>query len=423
MTKPINLSRFGTKFTKKSGVLQLMDDIDSVTNDPDVIMLGGGNPGRIPSVLARYRDCLEAVSQDPEKFATIFGNYTKPQGDQRFIKALVSLLNNEFGWGITSQNIALCNGSQNAFFNLFNALAGESADIPGLNRTIKLPLTPEYIGYDELSIAGEMFDAEKPLIKHLDSRQFKYKVDFNHLKLDQHTAALCVSRPTNPTGNVLTDNEIKQLDTLATKHNIPLIIDNAYGAPFPHIIHADVDPYWHDNMIMCLSLSKLGLPAVRTGIIIARPEVTQLISAMNAVTNLAPSSIGPGLLTPLVESGEILRLSQNHIRPFYKNRADKAYAKLDSVLGTLPVHIHKPEGSIFLWLWADNLPITVQTLYERLKKRKVIIVPGHHFFPGLKQEWAHRHQCFRMAYAQDEDKLMRGIEIINEELQRAYQEG
>ena len=43
--------------------------------------------------------------------------------------------------------------------------------------------------------------------------------------------AICCSRPTNPTGNVLTDGEMARLDTLAQEHGIPLIIDNAYGIP------------------------------------------------------------------------------------------------------------------------------------------------------------------------------------------------
>lgn len=47
---------------------------------------------------------------------------------------------------------------------------------------------------------------------------------------------ICVSRPTNPTGNVITDEELLKLDALANQHGIPLVIDNAYGVPFPGII-------------------------------------------------------------------------------------------------------------------------------------------------------------------------------------------
>ena len=81
----------------------------------------------------------------------------------------------------------------------------------------------------------------------LDNRMFKYHVDFEQLKVDESIAAICASRPTNPTGNVLTDEEVRKLDKLARDNNIPLIIDNAYGTPFPNIIFEDVTPFWNDN--------------------------------------------------------------------------------------------------------------------------------------------------------------------------------
>ena len=63
---------------------------------------------------------------------------------------------------------------------------------------------------------------------------------------------MCVSRPTNPTGNVLTDTEIQKLSKIAQDYDIPLFIDNAYGLPWPNIIFTDeATPYW-DYMPMNL---------------------------------------------------------------------------------------------------------------------------------------------------------------------------
>lgn len=43
----------------------------------------------------------------------------------------------------------------------------------------------------------------------LPDGQFKYHVDFEHLTIGDDIGAICVSRPTNPTGNVITDDEVK----------------------------------------------------------------------------------------------------------------------------------------------------------------------------------------------------------------------
>ena len=85
--------------------------------------------------------------------------------------------------------------------------------------------------------------------------------------MNEEVGLICVSRPTNPTGNVITDDELMQLDALAQQHDVPLLIDNAYGVPFPGIIFSEVRPLWNPNIILCMSLSKLGLPGARCGII------------------------------------------------------------------------------------------------------------------------------------------------------------
>ena len=64
--------------------------------------------------------------------------------------------------------------------------------------------------------------------------------------------------------------------------------------PFPNIIYSDVTLNWHENIILCFSLSKVGLPGVRTGIIVAAPEVVKAVSSLNAIVNLSrPASARP----------------------------------------------------------------------------------------------------------------------------------
>jgi valine--pyruvate aminotransferase len=73
-----------------------------------------------------------------------------------------------------------------------------------------------------------------------------------------------------------------------------------------------------------------------------------------------------------------------------------------------------------LWLWFKGLPITCQELYERLKQRGVLVVPGQYFFPGLPGEWQHKHECIRVTYAQEKAVVRAGLRIIAEEVKRAY---
>ncbi len=427
----MQFSAFGQKFTRKTGILQLMDDLGKALNsDKPVNMLGGGNPARIPEVNAVYREVFRELAgqEDCHNAIENIGNYSTPQGDAKLIAALADFFRQQYGWNVGVENIALCNGSQNAFFYLFNLFGGKFAD--GTEKSILLPLAPEYVGYADAHTEGCHFVSVQPHIEKVQHNGeegfFKYSVDFDALnrlpELQQgKIGAVCCSRPTNPTGNVLTDDEMARLDALARQHGIPLIIDNAYGMPFPNIIYSDTTLVWHDNIILCFSLSKIGLPGVRTGIILAAPEVIAAVSAMNAVVNLAPTRFGAAIAAPLIRNGKLKDVSDRVIKPFYMQQAQYAVTLLKQELSGYPMYIHKPEGAIFLWLWFDNLPVSSMELYELLKAEGTLVIPGEHFFIGIDTaDYPHARQCIRISIAQNADIMKKGIAAIGKTVRRLY---
>ena len=415
----MKLSTFGERFTRGAGILSLMEDLGSaLAGRTDMLMLGGGNPAHIPEVQALFRDRMRRILETPGEFEGLIGNYDAPQGEARFIETLAGLFRREYGWEIGPENIALTSGSQLSFFILFNLFAGATSD--GTQRKILLPMAPEYIGYVDLGLSPDFFVTTRPAIDRLDEHTFKYRVDFNALAVTEAIGAICVSRPTNPTGNVLTDEEIRHLTGLARRHDVPFIIDNAYGIPFPSIIFTEAKLLWDESIILCMSLSKLGLPGARTGIIVASRAVVEAVASVNAIMSLASGSLGPALALDLVQTGEIIRVSKEIIKPYYQSRAQQAVAWLKEELRGCDYLIHTPEGALFLWLWFPDLPITSLDLYNRLKERCVLVVSGHYFFPGLKDSWRHQHQCIRVTYSQDPEVVRKGIKIIAEEVKRVY---
>ena len=416
----MKLSEFAQRFSSESGIILLMEDLGAaMAGEREVLMLGGGNPAHIAEAQALFRERMQQLLDEPAEFDRVIGDYDSPQGNRAFLIALAELLNREYGWGLTPDNIALTNGSQSAFFLLFNMFAGRFAG--GGAKKILLPMAPEYIGYGDVGLDGDFFQATRPALEKFADRSFKYRVDFDRLKVDASVGALCVSRPTNPTGNVLTDAEVARLMELAAANDIPLIMDNAYGMPFPNIIFTAAELVWTDNVILCMSLSKLGLPGTRTGIVVAREEIIKALSGINGILTLAPQSLGPALALDLVRSGAITRLSRSVIRPYYEEKSRRAIALLREELAGVDYFIHKAEGALFLWLWFPGLPITSQELYHRLKQRGVLIIPGRYFFPGLDEDpWPHKQECIRLTYSMDDKVVQAGIRIIADEVKRLY---
>lgn len=418
----VPFSQFGRKLTTRSGILALMDDLGrALTLQPDMRMLGGGNPAAVPEVQQLWRERMQTLLADGKAFDRMLVNYDPPQGNPHFIRALASLLQRKFGWNIREENIAITNGGQSAFFFLFNLLGGPTGD--GRHKKILLPLSPEYIGYADQGLEADLFVACRPTITWPEGesqRRFKYAIDFAAVEQTIKTesiAAIAVSRPTNPTGNVLTDAEVQRLSQLAAEHDVPLILDNAYGAPFPNVIYTSITPHWAPHVILTLSLSKLGLPGTRTGIVIAAEPIASAISAMTAIAGLANGTIGQQIVLPLVESGEILDIGPRWLRPFYAEKSQLAQSMTREIFTAAGVDwaLHVSEGAFFHWLWLRGLSISTIELYERLKARKVLVVPGEYFFFGLADDWPHSRECLRLNFAQPEHVMREALQIIAEE--------
>lgn len=416
----LSLSSFGRKLSGHAGITELMKDLgEALSVSRDMRMLGGGNPAHIPEVQAVWRRRMRELLDQDGELDRLLANYDPPQGSPAFLDAVVECFNQRYGWGLTPAHVAVTNGSQNSFFYLLNMLAGDMGR--ATRRQVLLPLCPEYIGYADQGLSPDLFVSGHPQIELIGDHSFKYRVDFENLPWGRTVGAVCASRPTNPTGNVLTDDEVGRLAALARNRGVPLLLDNAYGAPFPDIIFSDVQPVWDDNIVLSFSLSKIGLPGLRTGIVVARPEIVAALSSINAVVSLANGNLGQAVAEPLLRSGELLRLSREVVRPFYERKSRQAQAWVAEAFGEdVPYRVHKSEGALFLWLWFKDLPITSLELYRRLKRRKVLVIPGHYFFFGLAQPWRHSEECIRLTFSQADDVVREGISVIADEVRRAY---
>ncbi|MCC7474010.1 MAG: valine--pyruvate transaminase [Pirellulales bacterium] len=415
-------TEIGSRLSASSGIVELMEDLGRAMSGADqgtMRMLGGGNPAAIPGVQEVFRRRMAEIVANADECDRMLVNYDGPAGSPRFRAIVAEMFASRFGWNITAENVAITAGGQAAFFQLFALFGGHGPR--GLQR-ILLPIVPEYIGYADQGLASNMFAAHCPRIELRGDHEFKYHVDFDHLEssANEPLGAIAASRPTNPSGNVLSDIELTRLREFAAKHRLPLILDNAYGQPFPAAMFTDAHlPHWGDDLVMVFSLSKVGLPGARTAIVVAHPEIIQRVSSMTAVVGLANNNLGQAIVGPMLASGELLQLSREVIHPFYAERSQFAKNTVHREFGNrFPYLIHANEGAFFLWLWLPELPISTRELYQRLKKKNVLVVPGEYFFYGLPPEldWPHRRQCIRITFSQSPQVVSEGLRIMAEEL-------
>ena len=420
-----SFSDFGEKLTGHSGILQLMDDLGRpLPEGVTPYRLGGGNPAQVPEVIALYRSAMEEIMAEDKGFDNLVSLYDAPQGRIQFIETFAKFLSSKYGWKVGPENIAITNGSQSAFFYLFNLFSGTfTSKVDGTKKKKKIlfPLVPEYIGYADQCIEPDVLISVPAKCEYFEDRTFKYHIDFGLLETllssRDDIGAMCVSRPTNPSGNVFTNKEIESLSCLAKKYNIPLFVDNAYGLPFPNIVFTeDATPYWDESIVFSMSLSKIGLPSLRTGIIVAEPKIAQALTNLNAIVALATGSVGQALAEKAIASGEILKVAETAVKPFYEKRSRQAIEWIHEFFAGSDYWIHRSEGAIFLWLYLRDLKISTKELYEKLKEQGVITVPGEHFFFGVDdpRENCHGHydKCLRLNYSGPQDEVREGLKLL-----------
>ncbi len=410
----MNLSQFGMQMSQLTGVRAIMKDIiETLRNSAgkEFINLSAGNPVILPEVEQLWRECTEDLLASSQ-YGEVVCRYGSSQGYAPLIEAVVKDFNNRYGLNLSNENILITSGSQSLYFYAANSFGGYTKE--GDLRQIVLPLSPDYTGYGGVSLTPEALIAYKPTLEiDEDQHRFKYRPDFSQLQINQQTGCVIFSRPCNPTGNVLTDDEVSKITSLAEVYDVPVLIDSAYAPPFPCLNFTPMNPQFGDNILHCMSLSKAGLPGERIGIAIGNKKWIQVLESFQTNAAIHSSRYGQAIAARAINSGRLAEISHNIIRPYYHKKLEILAATLDKAMPQdRPWFLHQGEGAIFAWLWLKDLPMSDWEFYQELKKVGVIAVPGSTFFPGLTEDWQHKKQCLRISLTATESEIAIAMERL-----------
>jgi valine--pyruvate aminotransferase len=417
------LSQFGSQMSELTGVRAIMKDIiETLRNSKgrEFINLSAGNPVILPEVEQLWRDCTYELLDSPE-YGEVVCRYGSSQGYTPLIEAVIHDFNTRYGLNLSDRHILITGGSQALYLYAANAFGGYTA--AGELRQVVLPLSPDYTGYGGVSLTPEALRAYKPTLEiEPEKHRFKYRPDFSQLQINERTGCVIFSRPCNPTGNVISDEEVNKIATLAAQSKVPVLIDSAYAPPFPALNYTEMTPQFGDNIIHCMSLSKAGLPGERIGIAIGDPQLIEILESFQTNACIHSSRYGQAIAAKAIASGKLADIAVNVIRPHYQSKLKVLETTLDAAMPSdIPWYLHQGEGAIFAWLWLQDLPMTDWEFYEELKQVGVIAVPGSTFFPGLIESWQHKHQCLRISLTASEAEIAEAMERLATVTKKVYQ--
>ena len=412
-------SLIGDKMASMSGLRSIMEDIATSTAGSDAgewLNLSIGNPAPIPAVMQAWQELTE------EALAKNFGeascSYGPSRGAASLVLAITDYFNERYGWGIRPENVIVGPGSQLLCFIAAALYAGPGQ--AGRTRTV-LPMMPDYTGYQGLCMSADDIAGISSGIEISDSgRHFRYTFDFAALEERADIGMLLLSSPSNPTGRCVEKDELGELIRIAERRDVPLLLDNAYGEPFPQICRTATPPAYHPNVINSFTLSKAGLPGERIGFAIgAERYITEMVAFLSNSALHAPR-LAQAAVASSLRSGALDRLVSTVITPFYAARRTKAEQLLAATMpADIRWRVHAAAGGMFCWVWIDEDWFDDMELYHLLKQKHVFVTPGRNFFvipADTRSDDGHQTRCFRISLSPGEGILTEGIKRIADAL-------
>ncbi|MDT0616057.1 aminotransferase class I/II-fold pyridoxal phosphate-dependent enzyme [Streptomyces lancefieldiae] len=390
-----------------------MDDIATTIGSAtgkEWLNLGIGNPASIPEVQDTWQRLTSGALA--ASFGDVSCRYGSSRGLPELVDTIVDYFRGRYGWDVGPRNVVVGPGSQMLCFIAAALFTG-----PGASRDTRLvlPMTPDYTGYQGLSLTPGGITGVEPHVRIQGARSFRYLFDLATLEGLTDVGLMLLSSPSNPAGRSASRGELQRLVSAAQGHDVPLVVDNAYGAPFPGI-GPSAAPVWDERVVNVFSVSKAGLPGERLGFAVGDEQYIEPIVSFMANSALHAPQLVQSTLAHALRSDALDTLVETVIGPFYAERRKFVESLLAEALPQdIAWRLHAAEGGMFCWVWVDEEWFDDLRLYETLKGRGVFVVPGRYFFTDIEHSRGlgrHPRQCFRISMTPDPDTIAAGVEVI-----------
>ena len=352
-----------------------------------------GNPS-IPAP-AGVNDAIREILRDTDSL--LVHGYTSATGDFEARKAISDDLNRRYNADSAPEDFFLGCGAAPELAAVFRALA-----VPGGELLTIAPYFPEYKPFAEE--AGLTFRVVPP-----DVPGFQIRLDAVDAMLTEHTQAVLINSPNNPSGVVYTRQTLTALaDLLRRKsaefgHPIYLVSDEpyrelAYGVEVPFV------PGIYPDTVVCYSYSKsLSLPGERIGYVYvpkAAADSRALFAAVAGAARAGGHVCAPSLMQKVIARCARLRPD---LAAYDRNR--KA---LYEGLTALGYETAKPDGAFYLFVKAPGGD--ANAFSEKAKQHDLLLVPGDGFgCPGY----------FRLCYCVSYEMIQNSLPVFRELMEEA----
>ncbi|EGO8418350.1 pyridoxal phosphate-dependent aminotransferase [Enterococcus faecalis] len=329
--------------------------------------------------------------------------YTPSGGIPELKQAIVSYVEREYQLCYQPKQVIVTDGAKYALYLLFQAIlnVGDEVIIP----------VPYWVSYGE---QVKLAEGKPVFVSSTQEQSFKVSVAQLEAVRTDKTKAIILNSPSNPTGVIYTEEELRQIGEWAVAHNILIIADDIYGRlvynghRFTPI--ATISEAIRQQTIIINGVSKTyAMTGWRIGFAVGDEKIIQ------AMTQLASQSTSNPVAVSQYAAIEALTGEQTTVedmRQAFEKCLNHIYPKVAALPG---VSLIKPEGAFYLFpnvkktleiCGYDNVTNWVEDL---LQEAHVALVTGEGF--GAPEH-------VRMSYATDLMTLEKAIERMNDFIEK-----
>jgi aspartate/methionine/tyrosine aminotransferase len=227
--------------------------------------------------------------------------------------------------------------------------------------------------------------------------------------VSKRTVAIAICTPNNPTGKLLSEQDLQTIAEIAKKSDVWIVSDEIYRGAEMNGVKAPTMHGRYEKVLITSSLSKsYGLPGLRLGwIVCPSPQIATELWTYSDYTTICPSKVSDLLatraLSPMIQA-RIEKRTQQVVRENWAIM--KAWIDSHSDL----LECTPPEAAAICFIKLKDIDSFEFTM-RLMKEKSVLVSPGDHFdMPGF----------IRIGFGSEKEHLISGLKRIGE-LLKEYQ--
>ncbi len=322
-------------------------------------------------------------------------HYTPPAGVYELREAITNRAKEKYGLEYNPLNEALITaGASEALYLIFIAFLNSDEEV-------MFP-SPSYYSYcRQVECTGSKY-IEVPVLK---DEKMKYDIKEFEDRITDKTKLLLINSPNNPTGYVMSKDELQEIADFAIKHDLIVISDDCYEDFLyeGEFISIASLPGMKERTLIINSTSKtLAMTGWRVGYILGNAELIECLQNVHEQLNICPTSFAQeGSIIAYRE--ELKEVEVMFIE--YKRRKDYIVDFLNKID---EISFYEPQGAFYILMNVEKLGISgSEFCLELLNEKGVALNPGESF----GKQWSN---YVRIAYCCSMEDIIEAMDLISE---------